>query len=702
MRECNDVFQVSNMFIVSLAVADLIVGLIVMPISTIYIFTGDWPFGVAVCQIWIGIDYTASTASILNLFILSLDRYWSVRAPLQYLHKRTRRRALSMISVVWVVSCLWVIPIVGWHYFSHGGIRSVPSDVCDTEYAKDSVFKLVAAFFNFYLPLSVMYGLYIRIFIEIRKRSEFELGQRNPGRRRLSYHVKANPIHSRSHEDGDSEPPDDDTFTDDPCSRERMTSPDVSKTSLQRLQHGGGPESLGRVIRENGARPKQDSSSGGNGSGGSVGIGPRPGRGKSYSSANNGNLRLLAMRRQMVQKAPATSNSPASPLIRRQPFKVEYVYDENVMDPQTEKLERYYYEDHVDRNLLTLSRSADRCRSPRHRGRAASGKELLAGGGGGGPECGGRDRDDCAIRMSGAIGGVFVNMHSGRKPRHGNSGSGAGKARGCGSTPRKSKQKSSDTIRKRSISCEVLPSLGRDARAKAACDSLDPSGIEMSSRAEPSSSSSSAASTFEDNRLVCNNVSPDDLHNHRFYRQRHSADSFSVVSGLRRMRLAETFVDQTILSVSGREGVAETEDSGGESSKRDIFVLRDDKDRRVSGVLNLRHRIIKNLRVSSSLTKEIKAARQLGVIMGAFTLCFLPYFILFLVVAFCDHCIEQGLLTAATWVGYLNSTLNPFLYPLCNAAFRRKFRTMLSFLSPTSSSSYNFYERNSVTRARYD
>ena len=224
----------------------------------------------------------------------------------------------------------------------------------------------------------------------------------------------------------------------------------------------------------------------------------------------------------------------------------------------------------------------------------------------------------------------------------------------------------------------------------------------MSGRAEPSSSSSSAASTFEDSRLVCNNVSPDDQYNHRFYRQRHSADSYSVVSGLRRMRLAETLLDQTILPVSGREGVAETEDSGAESSKRDIFVLRGGKERRVSGVLNLRHRIIKNLRVSSSLTKEIKAARQLGVIMGAFTLCFLPYFILFLVVAFCDHCIEPSLLTAATWVGYLNSTLNPFLYPLCNAAFRRKFRTMLSFLSSTSSSGYNFYERNSVTRARYD
>lgn len=66
------------MYIVSLAMADLIVGIIVMPISTVYIFTKNWIFGVAICQIWIAVDYTASTASILNLFILSVDRYWSV------------------------------------------------------------------------------------------------------------------------------------------------------------------------------------------------------------------------------------------------------------------------------------------------------------------------------------------------------------------------------------------------------------------------------------------------------------------------------------------------------------------------------------------------------------------------------------------------------------------------------------------------
>jgi len=80
---------------------------------------------------------------------------------------------------------------------------------------------------------------------------------------------------------------------------------------------------------------------------------------------------------------------------------------------------------------------------------------------------------------------------------------------------------------------------------------------------------------------------------------------------------------------------------------------------------------------SSALQREIKAARQLGVIMGAFTVCFLPYFVCFTVVAFCDWCIGTELMTAVTWVGYLNSTLNPFLYPLCNLSFRRKFRKML-------------------------
>ena len=80
----------------------------------------------------------------------------------------------------------------------------------------------------------------------------------------------------------------------------------------------------------------------------------------------------------------------------------------------------------------------------------------------------------------------------------------------------------------------------------------------------------------------------------------------------------------------------------------------------------------------SSLSSDVKAAKQLGVIMGAFCICFLPYFVCFVVVAVCRQCVGDRLMTTVTWIGYVNSTLNPFLYPLCNHQFRITFRRMFA------------------------
>ena len=86
------------------------------------------------------------------------------------------------------------------------------------------------------------------------------------------------------------------------------------------------------------------------------------------------------------------------------------------------------------------------------------------------------------------------------------------------------------------------------------------------------------------------------------------------------------------------------------------------------------------------LIKEKKAAMQLGVIVGAFILCWLPYFTLFMVVAYCSDadgqvCVNQTVFTSTIWFGYFNSTLNPILYPLCNANFKRAFKRMLGLSS---------------------
>ena len=66
------------------------------------------------------------------------------------------------------------------------------------------------------------------------------------------------------------------------------------------------------------------------------------------------------------------------------------------------------------------------------------------------------------------------------------------------------------------------------------------------------------------------------------------------------------------------------------------------------------------------MNKQEKAFKQLAAIVIGFTFCFLPYFIVFLIVAVCEDCVSQEVSTVTVWLGYLNSTINPFLYALSN------------------------------------
>ncbi|KAF3850320.1 hypothetical protein F7725_020039, partial [Dissostichus mawsoni] len=91
----------ANVLIASLAVTDLLVSILVMPISALYTVSASWTLGQAVCDIWLSSDITCCTASILHLCIIALDRYWAITDAVDYSKKRTMGRAAGMIATAW-------------------------------------------------------------------------------------------------------------------------------------------------------------------------------------------------------------------------------------------------------------------------------------------------------------------------------------------------------------------------------------------------------------------------------------------------------------------------------------------------------------------------------------------------------------------------------------------------------------------------
>lgn len=78
--------------------------------------------------------------------------------------------------------------------------------------------------------------------------------------------------------------------------------------------------------------------------------------------------------------------------------------------------------------------------------------------------------------------------------------------------------------------------------------------------------------------------------------------------------------------------------------------------------------------------RERKATKTLGIILGAFIVCWLPFFVGTLVMAICKECwFDPVLFDIFTWLGYLNSLINPVIYTVFNDEFKQAFQKLIKF-----------------------
>ncbi|XP_041953344.1 5-hydroxytryptamine receptor 6 [Alosa sapidissima] len=256
----------SNCFLVSLFLSDLMVALVVMPPAMLNVLCGAWVLWVDFCPVWLCFDVMCCSASILNLCVISLDRYLLIISPLRYKQRMTPPRALLLVGGAWGLAALTsFLPIrMDWHSLGRGegdqsaapGIGAINGSYPDPHYPPSYFqhlpssggvavqcrlrvtlpFALVATCLTFFLPSTAICFTYCRILLAARRQARRVAALTHPAYPQHSPGEPSRPA-SPGHAVADG---DDYSHPDPPASRHAP----LSVNSERRLAHRQGRRAL--------------------------------------------------------------------------------------------------------------------------------------------------------------------------------------------------------------------------------------------------------------------------------------------------------------------------------------------------------------------------------------------------------------------------------------------------------------------------
>lgn len=160
--------RVPHNLVASMAISDVMVAALVMPLSLVHELNGRlWKLGRVLCQVWISFDVLCCTASIWNVTAIALDRYWSITRHLQYTLKTRKKISNVMIALTWLLSSIISLsPLFGWGETYSEGMKC--------QVSQEPSYTIFSTFGAFYLPLCVVLFVYWKIY----KAAKFRIGSR--------------------------------------------------------------------------------------------------------------------------------------------------------------------------------------------------------------------------------------------------------------------------------------------------------------------------------------------------------------------------------------------------------------------------------------------------------------------------------------------------------------------------------------------
>ncbi|XP_016149912.1 alpha-2B adrenergic receptor-like [Sinocyclocheilus grahami] len=171
---CRSLRGPQNLFLVSLAAADILVATLIIPFSLANELMGYWYFESFWCEIILALDVLFCTSSIIPLCAISLDRYLSISRPVQYATQRTPRKIKGAILVVWLISAVISFPpLVSMNKTPLAKDGGGPQ--CKLN--EDIWYILYSSIGSFFAPCLIMILVYVRIYQIAKKHTRCPPGE---------------------------------------------------------------------------------------------------------------------------------------------------------------------------------------------------------------------------------------------------------------------------------------------------------------------------------------------------------------------------------------------------------------------------------------------------------------------------------------------------------------------------------------------
>ncbi|KAM8945540.1 trace amine-associated receptor 4-like [Pelodytes ibericus] len=164
----------TNFLILSLAITDFLLGLVIMPYSMVRSVTSCWYFGDLFCKLHSCLDMTFCTTSIFHLFFISVDRYYAVCQPLHYYRKITTPVVELYVFISWSFPCFYSFSLVLTNVNMVGLQDKVNSLSCAGSCVLlfNKHWAVITSIVCFFLPGAMMIGIYIHIFSIARQQAK--------------------------------------------------------------------------------------------------------------------------------------------------------------------------------------------------------------------------------------------------------------------------------------------------------------------------------------------------------------------------------------------------------------------------------------------------------------------------------------------------------------------------------------------------